>query len=55
MSEETKQIEQIRQSFESAFEGFAHLRGDKSNLSLTDAETLQRELSELKTELIASI
>jgi phenylalanyl-tRNA synthetase alpha chain len=50
MSEETKQIEQIRQKFETDFEKFSHLRGGTSGLNLSEAENLQREISELKTK-----
>jgi phenylalanyl-tRNA synthetase alpha subunit len=50
MSEETEQIEQIRQRFETDFEKFAHLRTETSNLNLADAENLLRELGELKTK-----
>ena len=55
MSEEIKQIEQIRQTFESAFTGFAHLRAEVKDLTLTDAENCQRELVELKTSVITDI
>ena len=48
MSEETKQIEQIRQSFQIAFAGFAHLHPEIKNLTLAEAENFQRELAELK-------
>lgn len=49
MSEETNQVEQIRQNFESAFARFASSQTEVSNLSLADAENLQRELNDLKT------
>jgi phenylalanyl-tRNA synthetase alpha chain len=49
MSEERKQVEAIREAFEQEFGRFAHLRGDALNgLNLSDAEILQRELSELR-------
>ena len=51
MSEETKLIEQIRQTFETDFAPFAHLRrGETSGLSLDEAENLLREIGELKTK-----
>jgi hypothetical protein len=50
MSEETKQIEQIRQRFETDFENFSHLSNGTNGLSLADAENLQREINELKTK-----
>ena len=50
MSEETKQVEQIRQNFESAFAKFAPLRAEINNLTLTDAENTLRELVEFKTK-----
>ncbi len=50
MSEETKQVEAIRQTFETEFAKFAHLRADSGSLNLADAENFQRELSELKTK-----
>ena len=50
MSEETKQVERIRQTFETEFAKFAHLQADNGGLSLADAEVFQRELSELKTK-----
>ncbi len=50
MSEETKQVEQIRQNFKAAFAGFAHLRSEIAGLNLTDAENTARELVELKTK-----
>ncbi|MCA1625477.1 MAG: phenylalanine--tRNA ligase subunit alpha [Acidobacteria bacterium] len=50
MSEERKQIEQIREAFEQEFGRFAHLRVEIDGLSLTDAENLSRELVELKTK-----
>jgi phenylalanyl-tRNA synthetase alpha chain len=49
MSEERKQIDQIREAFESEFGRFAHLRDEIGALSLADAENLSRELAELKT------
>ena len=48
MSEETKQIELIRQTFETDFAKFAQIRADNGNLNLADAENFQRELNELK-------
>ena len=48
MSEETKQVEQIRQIFETEFAKFSHLRAENGNLTLADAENFQRELGELK-------
>ncbi|HEY0427773.1 MAG TPA: phenylalanine--tRNA ligase subunit alpha [Pyrinomonadaceae bacterium] len=50
MSDERKQIEQIREAFESEFGRFAHLRAEIGGLNLADAETLSRELAELKTK-----
>ena len=48
MSEETKQIELIRQTFETDFAKFAQIRADNGSLNLADAENFQRELNELK-------
>ena len=48
MSEEIKQVEDIRQTFETEFAKFSHLQADDGNLNLADAENFQRELSELK-------
>ena len=48
MSEETKQIERIRQTFETEFAKFSQLRVENGNLTLIDAENFQRELGELK-------
>ncbi|OAV84573.1 hypothetical protein PTTG_31183 [Puccinia triticina 1-1 BBBD Race 1] len=50
MSEETKQVEQIRQTFETDFSKYAQFRAEIKDLSLSDAENLQRELGELKTK-----
>ncbi len=51
MSEERKQVDQIREAFEQEFGRFAHLRGQEiSGLNLIDAENFQRELGELKTK-----
>ncbi len=49
MSEEKKQIEQIREAFESDFRRFSGFRTVVENLNLADAENFQRELQELKT------
>ena len=50
MSEERKQVEQIREAFEQEFGRFAHLRGQEiGGLNLTDAENFMREIGELKT------
>ncbi len=48
MSEETKIIEQIRQTFENDFARFEHLRGESNGLSLDEAENLLKEFGELK-------
>jgi len=48
MSEETKLIEQIRQTFENDFVRFEPLRGEITELSLDEAENLQKELGDLK-------
>jgi phenylalanyl-tRNA synthetase alpha chain len=48
MSEETTQVERIRQNFETEFAKFSPLRNENGNLTLADAENFQRELSELK-------
>ncbi len=50
MSEETNQVEQIRQKFETAFAEFATLRAEIKDLTLSDAENKSRELVELKTK-----
>jgi phenylalanyl-tRNA synthetase alpha chain len=50
MSEERKQIDQIREAFEKEFGRFAHLRSETNGLSLADAENFSRELAELKTK-----
>lgn len=50
MSEETKQVEQIRQLFETDFEKFSRFRANVNGLNLADAESLQRDLSELRTK-----
>ncbi|MCY7375496.1 MAG: phenylalanine--tRNA ligase subunit alpha [Pyrinomonadaceae bacterium] len=49
MSEETKQVEQIRRTFETNFAKFSHLRSEFSGLNLAEAENFQRDLAELKT------
>jgi phenylalanyl-tRNA synthetase alpha chain len=48
MSEEKKQIEEIKSVFEREFGRFADLRNKINSLSLSVAENLQRELSEFK-------
>lgn len=48
MSEETKQVEQMRRTFGADFEKYSDL--PTGNLSLHDAENLLRELGELKTK-----
>jgi phenylalanyl-tRNA synthetase alpha subunit len=50
MSEEKKQVEEIKSVFEREFARFADLRGGENlnGLSLRDAENLQRELGELR-------
>ncbi|MDQ3321934.1 MAG: phenylalanine--tRNA ligase subunit alpha [Acidobacteriota bacterium] len=49
MSEETTQVEQIRQIFETDFTRFTHLqRGEIKDLSLDEAENLLKELGEFK-------
>ena len=48
MSEEKRQVEKIREAFEQEFGRFSNLSLD--NLSLIDAENLQRELGELRTK-----
>ena len=50
MSEETTQVEQIRQTFEIDFTKYSQFRAEVKDLSLSDAENLQRELSDLKTK-----
>ena len=50
MSEEKKQVEQIREAFEQEFGRFAVFHAEINQLSLADAETLSRELSDLKTK-----
>jgi phenylalanyl-tRNA synthetase alpha chain len=50
MSEETKQVEQIRQTFETDFAKYSPFLAEIKNLSLSEAEELQRELGELKTK-----
>ena len=49
MSEERKQIDQIREAFEQEFGRFAHLRVEVKDLSPAGADNLSRELAELKT------
>jgi phenylalanyl-tRNA synthetase alpha chain len=46
MSEESRQVEMIREAFEQEFERFADLRLD--SIAVSDAEALLRELGELK-------
>ncbi len=48
MSEEISHVEQIRESFVTAFAGFEYLRAEIKDLTLTDAESLVRDLAELK-------
>ena len=50
MSEEKKQVEAIGEAFGKEFERFANLRdgGNLNNLSLAEAENLQRELGEIR-------
>ncbi|HEY8561421.1 MAG TPA: phenylalanine--tRNA ligase subunit alpha [Pyrinomonadaceae bacterium] len=50
MSDEKKQVEQIREAFESEFGRFVDLRNKINSLGLAAAETLQREISEFKTK-----
>ncbi len=50
MSEETKQVEQIRQTFETDFSKYSQFHAEIKDLSLSAAENLQRELGELKTK-----
>ena len=50
MSEEKKQVEQIREAFENDFKHFSDFRASVNNINLTDAENFQRELQELKTK-----
>jgi phenylalanyl-tRNA synthetase alpha chain len=50
MSEERKQIDQIREAFEKEFGRFVDLRNKINSLSLSAAETLQREINEFKTK-----
>jgi phenylalanyl-tRNA synthetase alpha chain len=50
MSEEIKQVEQIRQSFETDFTKYSAFRAEIKDLSLSEAENFQRELVELKTK-----
>ncbi len=49
MSEEKKQVEQIREAFENDFKRFSNFRAAVETLNLADAENFQRELQELKT------
>jgi phenylalanyl-tRNA synthetase alpha chain len=48
MSDEKRQVEQIREAFEKEFGRFASFRAGIDGLNLADAENLSRELSELK-------
>jgi phenylalanyl-tRNA synthetase alpha chain len=49
MIEQKEQVEQTRRAFEQEFEPIAQLRnGELSGLNLSEAENLQRELSELR-------
>jgi phenylalanyl-tRNA synthetase alpha chain len=50
MSEERKQVDQIREAFEKEFGRFVDLRNKINSLSLSVAENLQREISEFKTK-----
>ena len=50
MSEEKKQVDQIREAFEKEFGRFVDLRNKVNSLSLSVAENLQREISEFKTK-----
>jgi phenylalanyl-tRNA synthetase alpha chain len=50
MSEERKQVDQIREAFEKEFGRFASFRAEINGLSLADAENLSRDLAELKTK-----
>src|SRR5215218_11465973 len=50
MSDEKKQVEQIREAFEKEFGRFVDLRNKINSLGLSAAETLQREISEFKTK-----
>jgi phenylalanyl-tRNA synthetase alpha chain len=50
MSDEKSQVEKIREAFNQEFGRFADLRAEISDLSLTDAKNLHRELTELKTK-----
>src|ERR1044071_9093651 len=48
MSDEKKQVDQIREAFEKEFGRFVDLRNKINSLSLSVAENLQREISEFK-------
>ena len=50
MSDEKKQVEQIREAFEQEFGRFAHLRTEINGLNLNDAENFIREIGEFKTK-----
>ena len=50
MSDEKKQVEQIREAFEKEFGRFVDLRNKINSLGLSAAENLQRELSDFKTK-----
>src|SRR5215204_5503134 len=50
MSDEKKQVEQIREAFEKEFGRFVDLRNKINSLSLSVAENLQHEISEFKTK-----
>src|SRR5215203_6775667 len=50
MSDEKKQVEQIREAFEKEFGRFVDLRNKINSLGLSVAENLQREISEFKTK-----
>ncbi|CAN5609668.1 phenylalanine--tRNA ligase subunit alpha [soil metagenome] len=50
MIEQKEQVEKIREAFNQEFGRFADFRADVNGLNLADAESLSRELGELKTK-----
>ncbi len=50
MQEQKVQVEKIREAFEKEFGRFVDLRNKINSLSLSVAENLQREISDLKTK-----
>jgi phenylalanyl-tRNA synthetase alpha chain len=50
MNEQKKQVEKIKEAFNSEFGRFVDLRNKINSLSLSVAENLQREISEFKTK-----